>query len=171
MNAEKINLGKVSITVEKDYWDITKDYDRLVIVERAADSTVYLSRKFVPAGTSINDREYWIKFGIFEQSIYQVVNQLGNDPEAGIAQQVVTRNIRDIRNEIFESLTTIERAIGLLSPNQQEALSIAQEVVRLRNQIKQYSIVCLSQEEYDALVADENINENTLYFIEEEDEE
>ena len=27
-------LGKVSITVEQNYWDINKDYDKLTVVEK-----------------------------------------------------------------------------------------------------------------------------------------
>ena len=62
MNIQIDRLGKVSITVEKDYWDDTKCYDKLVIVEKENDCA-YLSRKPVPAGISVADREYWIKIG------------------------------------------------------------------------------------------------------------
>lgn len=62
MNTQIDRLGKVSITVEKDYWDGTKCYDKLVIVEKENDCA-YLSRKPVPAGISVADREYWIKIG------------------------------------------------------------------------------------------------------------
>lgn len=62
MNTQIDNLGKVSLTVEKDYWSSDKCYDKLVIVEKENEAT-YLSRKPVPAGTSIYNREYWIKLG------------------------------------------------------------------------------------------------------------
>ena len=62
MNTQIDNLGKVSITVEKDYWNITKCYDKLVVVEREGDGA-YLSRKPVPSGTSIYNRNYWIRLG------------------------------------------------------------------------------------------------------------
>lgn len=62
MNTQIDRLGKVSITVEKDYWDGTKCYDKLVIVEKE-NECAFLSRKPVPAGTPITDREYWIKIG------------------------------------------------------------------------------------------------------------
>lgn len=57
------NLGKVSITVEKEYWNINKSYDRLVIVEERGTYTTYLSRVPVPKGVLLDDRNYWIAFG------------------------------------------------------------------------------------------------------------
>lgn len=61
MKTIKQSLGKVSITVEKEYWDNKRAYDRLVIVESSRGRT-YISRKPVPIGRDINDREYWIPF-------------------------------------------------------------------------------------------------------------
>lgn len=55
-------LGKVSVTVDKDYWDSGKCYDRLVVVEDDITKCCYLSRKPVPLGVELNDREYWIPF-------------------------------------------------------------------------------------------------------------
>lgn len=62
MKPIKRKLGKVSITVEKDYWSDQRSYDRLVVVE-VANVGCFLSRKFVPEGIQYTDREYWIKFG------------------------------------------------------------------------------------------------------------
>ncbi len=53
------NLGKVSVTVDKNPYDIRKDYDKLVIV-KDVDGKVYLSRKPVPAQTPITDTDYWM---------------------------------------------------------------------------------------------------------------
>lgn len=171
MEAVKINLGKVSISVEKDYWDIDKQYDRLTIVERAADGNVYLSRKPVPAGTSVTNREYWICFGKPNNSIVTVVNELGTNPESAIAQQIVTREINKLKNRIARSLEDVEAAIAMLNPEQQEAIGIAQEVVKLKNQLNSLSLVTCTETEYNQIILDGNIDENTLYFIEEEEEE
>lgn len=62
MEAIKEELGKVAITVEKDYWDIKKAYNRLVIVERKGYYKTYISRVPVPAGVSITNRDFWIPF-------------------------------------------------------------------------------------------------------------
>ena len=57
------NLGKVSITVESEYWSKDRQYDRLVIVEDTNTIASYISRQEVPAGINITDREYWIPIG------------------------------------------------------------------------------------------------------------
>lgn len=62
-------LGKVAVTIEKDYWSINKDYDKLVIVEIKDIFATYISRKPVPAGTVITDRNYWIPFSSLKESI------------------------------------------------------------------------------------------------------
>ena len=67
-------LGKVAITIEKDYWNINKDYDKLVIVEIKDIFATYISRKPVPAGTVITDRNYWIPFSSLKESI--VINYI-----------------------------------------------------------------------------------------------
>lgn len=59
MLIKKENLGKVSVTVEKDYWLQDKCYDRLVIVQQERGGT-YISRKPVPSGKELTDRNYWI---------------------------------------------------------------------------------------------------------------
>ena len=62
-------LGKVAITIEQDYWDINKDYNKLVIVEVKDKFATYISRKPVPAGTVLTDRRYWIPFSSLKESI------------------------------------------------------------------------------------------------------
>lgn len=60
-------LGKVAITVEKEYWSSKKKYDRLTIVEEQGTHSCYLSRVPVPlkvdAPISLSDRNYWICIG------------------------------------------------------------------------------------------------------------
>lgn len=56
-------LGKVSITVDKNYWDNRKAYDRLVIVEVNNAGICYISRTRVPIGVDIQNRDYWIPLG------------------------------------------------------------------------------------------------------------
>lgn len=68
-------LGKVSITVEKGYWDINKDYDKLTVVEKEGIFGTFISRKPVPAGTVLTDREYWIPFSSLKEEIIIDYNQ------------------------------------------------------------------------------------------------
>lgn len=100
MDTQKEKLGKVSITVEKDYWDIKKVYKKLTIVERQSTGTTYLSRKPVPAGTSINNRKYWIKFSKWSDIPYEITQEFGDSNELVISQKVITKKIDDLQNQI-----------------------------------------------------------------------
>lgn len=60
-------LGKTSVTVEKDYHNSKKEYNKLTIVEEEGTFKTYLSRKPVPVGIELTNREYWIPFsGVLE---------------------------------------------------------------------------------------------------------
>lgn len=60
-------LGKTSVTVEKDYHSSEKEYNKLTVVEEEGAFKTYLSRKPVPAGIELTNREYWIPFsGVLE---------------------------------------------------------------------------------------------------------
>lgn len=60
MQLYRKKLGKVAITVEKDPYDSTKDYDKLVIVRDNTSFSTYISRIPVPAGTSLSNKKYWL---------------------------------------------------------------------------------------------------------------
>ena len=60
-------LGKTSVTVEKDYHSSEKEYNKLTVVEEQGAFKTYLSRKPVPVGIELTNREYWICFsGVLE---------------------------------------------------------------------------------------------------------
>lgn len=60
-------LGKTSVTVEKDYHSSEKEYNKLTVVEEEGAFKTYLSRKPVPVGIELTNREYWIPFsGVLE---------------------------------------------------------------------------------------------------------
>lgn len=56
--AERINLGKVLVTLEGE-WDGTRAYDKYCEVTN--DGSSYVSKKSVPIGTLITDTTYWQK--------------------------------------------------------------------------------------------------------------
>ena len=76
-------LGKVSITVEKEYWNINKSYDKLTIVPVKDSFSTYISRKDVPSGIVLTDTDYWIKFSSLEEDIildyHKHLNELNNE--------------------------------------------------------------------------------------------
>lgn len=57
MNAVKVNLGKVSITVNGIWED--KDYDKLSLVYHKQKNASYISKRPVPKGTLISNTKYW----------------------------------------------------------------------------------------------------------------
>ena len=103
METQKEKLGKVSITVEEDYWDIKKVYKKLTIVERQSTGTTYLSRKPVPAGISISNRKYWIKFSKWSDIPYEITQEFGDSNELVISQKVITKKIDDFITNFFYS--------------------------------------------------------------------
>lgn len=102
MKSKIERLGKVSITVEKDYWSINKVYDRLTIVEIEETHTAYLSRKVVPIGVSIDNRNYWIRISKENDISNKIVQELGNSPEVVISQKIVTIKINDLQTNVGE---------------------------------------------------------------------
>lgn len=108
MKSKIEKLGKVSITVEKDYWDKNKAYNRLTIVERQGTSTTYLSRKVVPIGIDITDRNYWITISKWADIPYEIVQEFGDSPEVVISQKIITLKV----NELQELINNINTIIG-----------------------------------------------------------
>ena len=67
-------LGKTSITVEKDYHSSEKEYNKLTVVEEEGAFKTYLSRKPVPVGIELTNREYWIPFsGVLESIVFDYI--------------------------------------------------------------------------------------------------
>lgn len=89
-------LGKVSITVEEGYWDINKDYDKLTVVEKEGTFGTFISRKPVPAGTVLTNREYWIPFSSLKEEIIIDYNQFINKYQP-IIDDIVNRLDQDSR--------------------------------------------------------------------------
>ena len=110
MKLIKDNLGKVAITVDKDYWNSTKDYNRLVVVQRSSNSyTTYISRKPVPAGTPLTDRNYWIPFSHFQEDYADWTNELQrtlNEYKSSVANAIMFEANKDfIENGVVTTIT------------------------------------------------------------------
>ena len=65
------NIGKVSISCD-GVWDIRKDYDKLCLVTDGSYN--YISRKQVPNGIDITNKEYWQKLYsvVFTNAFYRI---------------------------------------------------------------------------------------------------
>lgn len=117
MKSQIEKLGKVSITVAKDYWNINNSYDRLVVVERESTHTCYLSRKPVHPGVSIDNREYWVKFSKHPDIPYEIVQELGDSYELAVSQRTITANFTSLQNQINQIVGNTLKIDFTLSPN------------------------------------------------------
>ena len=101
MKLTKQDLGKVAITVDKNYWNAIKAYDRLVIVE-VMGVGCYISRKPVPAGIQYDNREYWIKLGNNSEGgdPTNVVTEFGDSVILAIAQKTITDKFTSVDSTI-----------------------------------------------------------------------
>lgn len=67
-------LGKVSITPEGDY-DPNRDYDRLCLVMNKETQISYISKKPVPKGIDINNKEYWMAISSLKEEFIVDYNE------------------------------------------------------------------------------------------------
>ena len=119
-------LGKASVTVEKDYHSSEKEYNKLTVVEEQGAFKTYLSRKPVPVGVALTNREYWIPFsGVLESITFDYLKfkrdyASGNALEDNsiIARHILDRNIERIKialkaisEEEIDDNAVIERTI------------------------------------------------------------
>ena len=96
-------LGKTSVTVEKDYHSSEKEYNKLTIVEEEGTFKTYLSRKPVPIGTELTNREYWIPFsGVLESITFDYL-KFKKDYASGKAIEDNAIKTRHIENSAIAS--------------------------------------------------------------------
>ena len=119
MKLAKQDLGKVAITVEKNYWNAIRAYDRLVIVE-VMGVGCYISRKPVPAGIQYDNREYWIKLvnnsGGGGGSV-NIVTEFGDSVELAIAQKTISDRFNDIDRAITLVQNIVNNIVNTQLPN------------------------------------------------------
>lgn len=85
MQQYKKILGKVMMTAEGTY-DSNKEYDPISLITDEETGKSYISRKEVPAGTQINNREYWqpvASSGIIDNGVI-ILNRKNKDGQVPI---------------------------------------------------------------------------------------
>lgn len=96
-------LGKTSVTVEKDYHSSEKEYNKLTVVEEQGTFKTYLSRKPVPIGTELTNREYWIPFsGVLESITFDYL-KFKKDYASGKAIEDNAIKTRHVENSAITS--------------------------------------------------------------------
>lgn len=138
-------LGKVAVTVEENYWSSEKDYDKLTIVEQEGVFGTFISRKPVPAGTSLTNRKYWIRFSSLKEEIVlqfnEIVNELRN----------LEASVDEKEAEIYKAIASIVAGGVALKQSfgDAEDFGISQKVLtESRNEL---------QAQIDAIISDKAI--------------
>lgn len=123
-------LGKTSITVEKDYHNSEKEYNKLTVVEEQGTFKTYLSRKPVPIGIEITNREYWIPFsGVLESITFDYL-KFKKDYASGKAIEdnaIITRHILD------RNIERIKIALKAISEEEIDDDAIIERTIKDRN--------------------------------------
>lgn len=128
-------LGKTSITVEKDYHSSKKEYNKLTIVEEEGAFKTYLSRKPVPVGIELTNREYWIPFsGVLESIVFDYI-KFKQDYGSGEKLEDNAIKTRHIENNAITSDKIQDDSIGN-SKIADDTIEIEKLSVTLRNTIK-----------------------------------
>lgn len=128
-------LGKTSITVEKDYHSSEKEYNKLTIVEEEGTFKTYLSRKPVPIGTELTNREYWIPFsGVLESITFDYL-KFKKDYASGKAIEDNAIKTRHIENNVITSNKIQDNSI-VNSKIVDDTIEIEKLSANLRNVIK-----------------------------------
>lgn len=128
-------LGKTSVTVEKDYHSSKKEYNKLTVVEEEGAFKTYLSRKPVPIGIELTNREYWIPFsGVLESIVFDYIKF---KQEYGSGEKLEDNAIktRHIENNAITSDKIQDDSIGN-SKIADDTIEIEKLSVTLRNTIK-----------------------------------
>lgn len=128
-------LGKTSVTVEKDYHSSEKEYNKLTIVEEEGTFKTYLSRKPVPIGIELTNREYWIPFsGVLESITFDYL-KFKKDYASGKAIEDNAIKTRHIENSAI-TLNKIQDNSIVNSKIVDDTIEIEKLSTNVRNIIK-----------------------------------
>ena len=128
-------LGKTSITVEKDYHNSKKEYNKLTVVEEQGAFKTYLSRKPVPIGIALTNREYWIPFsGVLESIVFDYL-KFKKDYASGKAIEDNAIKTRHIENGAIVSNKILDNSV-INSKIADDTIEIEKLSTNVRNIIK-----------------------------------
>lgn len=90
MKEQYKDLGKVCLTVE-GYWSIDKEYEKITIVNDAVENS-YISKKDVPIGIELTNKEYWQQIASKNIKLYKlnVINELTEDSIIQLIKEAFT---------------------------------------------------------------------------------
>lgn len=67
-------IGARCIPIYAGEYDVSKAYEPLSIVTKGGNS--YLSKKYVPIGMGVDNEEYWVRTGVYNQQLAEVLDKI-----------------------------------------------------------------------------------------------
>ena len=148
MKAVKVNLGKVSITVNDIWEDI--DYDKLTLVYHKEKNATYISKRPVPKGTIISDRKYWslvVQGAVPDTTIGEIYTR--EEIDYVLASSIQT--IKDYVNTQLSNYYNKEEIDNIVSNIDLSSYYNKEEI---NNKLKEY----VTKEDLDSIGGDINID-------------
>ena len=103
-------IGNRIVPRHDGVWDSTKAYEPLIIVYEEGSGDSYISRKDVPAGTGLNQKEYWALCARFSEQV-ALLREETDGQVAGMQKLTMdTLNTMTQRTEAAEDLTNSNKA-------------------------------------------------------------
>lgn len=103
-------IGRRIVPVHGGVWDNSKNYEELTIVLHEASGDSYISRRPVPAGTVIGDKNYWMLYSLYSQQIADAVAQMEETDTALRKELSDTESRMEKRVAGAENLTNSNKA-------------------------------------------------------------
>lgn len=103
-------IGRRIVPVHGGVWDNSKNYEELTIVLHQTSGDSYISRRPVPAGTVISDKNYWMLYSLYSAQIAEAVKQMEETDAAVRAELTATESRMETRVSSAESLTNSNKA-------------------------------------------------------------
>ena len=103
-------IGNRIVPRHDGVWDSTKAYEPLIIVYEEGSGDSYISRKDVPAGTGLNQKEYWALCARFSEQV-ALLREETDGQVAGMQKLTMdTLNTMTQRTEAAEDLINSNKA-------------------------------------------------------------
>lgn len=96
-------IGRRIVPVHGGVWDGSKTYEELTIVLYEASGDSYISRRPVPAGTVIGDKNYWMLYSLYSQQIADAVKEM-RETDAAVRSELSAVESR-MENRVTEAET------------------------------------------------------------------
>ncbi len=103
-------IGNRIVPRHDGVWDSTKAYEPLIIVYEEGSGDSYISRKDVPAGTGLAQKEYWALCARFSEQVALLREETGGQVAGMQKLTTDTLNTMTQRTEAAEDLTNSNKA-------------------------------------------------------------